>query len=326
MPAMTPCQHPADRRRTLFRAHDYVTRDAFDVVECQECGIATTSPMPTPDRIADYYPVGYHATPGRRRFPSAVVAIQRLLYASRARTTERLAGGRPGRVLDIGCGPGWLLQAFRRRGWQAHGVELTDASAAHAREVLGINVHVGPIEAWPWPEGYFDAVMLWHVLEHWTDPRVVLAKATSLLRPGGVALVAVPNFGSLEARATRDGWFHLDVPRHVVHATPRWLRGELRSHGLESVAMSYFAPEYDAFSFVQSAQNRLGLRHNLLYEVVRGRGGQMAGGRARWPEVALALLSAAPLGLLALPATTALALLGQGSSLTAFAVRRGQAA
>jgi SAM-dependent methyltransferase len=90
-----------------------------------------------------------------------------------------------------------------------------------------------------------------------------------LLRPGGVLLIAVPNFASPEARIGRAGWFHLDVPRHLVHLTPSTLRAILGSAGFRPVKVTHLVPEYDLFSFVQTAENRLGLPPNLLYDVLR---------------------------------------------------------
>jgi SAM-dependent methyltransferase len=248
--------------------------------------------------------------------------LQRALYGGRARAAERLAG-RPGRVLDVGCGRGFLLDAFRRRGWDPQGTELDERSAAHAREILGLPVLTGVFDAWPWPDGHFDAVTLWHVLEHLDEPALALERARRVLRPGGVLMVGVPNFASPEARLARDGWFHLDVPRHVVHLTPEWLGAALDESGFEVRRRSFFAPEYDAFSLVQSAENRLGLRHNLLYDVLRGRSAKVLGEGAGRLRTLSALALAAPLGLLALPATVLLGLAGAGSSVTLYAVRRG---
>lgn len=296
-----------------------MTGHDFAVGECPQCRLSVTIPQPDEAAIAAYYPAAYHGEAGTRRFPAAVEAFQRVLYGRRARAVERSCG-RPGRVLDVGCGRGHLLEAFRRRGWDVQGTELTESSAAHARDVLGIPVHVGPVGSWPWPDGHFDAVTLWHVLEHWPDPRVVLRAAHDLLRPGGVAWVGVPNFGSAEARATGASWFHLDVPRHMVHFTPRSLRSALEDAGLDVGRMTFGAPEYDAFSFVQSAENALGLRHNLLYDVLRARSARL-GSAPRPFEAFAALALAVPLGLLALPATALLALARQGSSMACYVVR-----
>lgn len=313
---MPACAHGGEPLEPLFAARDYVTGHAFEVRRCARCGLALTAPRP--DDPAAYYPQGYYRPQGARRFPSLVEALQGALYAGRARAVERLAGG-PGAVLDIGCGPGLLLQAFRRRGWRAHGTELSEASAAYAR-ALGLDVHVGTPASGPWPADSFDAVVLWHALEHWPEPQAALAQAAHLLRPGGALLVGVPNFGSLEARVARDRWFHLDVPRHLAHFTPGVLRAALRAEGLEPRRTSFVAPEFDTFSFVQSALNLLGLRQNALYNLLRGRRARVLGARAPLAEAA-SLLLAAPLGLLALPATLLLSLAGQGSSMAVLAVK-----
>jgi len=308
----------------LYAARDYITGDEFAVERCGECGAGTTVPPPAAEALAGYYPTGYYGVPSRARFPGVVERVQRLLERRRAHAVEQIAG-RPGRVLDIGCGHGFLLDAFRRRGWEVQGVELSDAAAAYAREALGVPVHVGPRESWPWPEGYFDAVVMWHVLEHWPDPHEPLRTASQLLRPGGVFMAGVPNFASPEARTTRDGWFHLDVPRHLAHLTPRWLRDELAGQGFEVRRFSYFAPEFDAFSFIQSALNRLGFRHNLLYDLLRGRAAKvLGGGGAGWAQSAASVALAAPLGVLSVPVTLALAAARQGSSVTVYAVKRSR--
>lgn len=320
--AVSPCPHPEAGSTVLFPARDYITGHRFEVSRCGACGLARTVPSPSPSALAAYYPPAYYGTSSSRRFPALVEALQRRLYGARARAVERLAGS-PGRVLDVGCGRGFLLDAFRRRGWQVQGTELDERSATFAREVLGIPVRVGEAGTGAWPDDHFDAVALWHVLEHLQDPAAALADAARVLRPGGVLMVGVPSFDSVEARLARDAWFHLDVPRHLVHLTPAWLEAALGAAGLEVRRRSFFAPEFDAFSFVQTIENRLGLRTNLLYELLRGRGAKLLGrSAATGLEAALALLLAAPLGLLSLPVTTALSLARQGSSVTFLAVKR----
>lgn len=316
---MTPCNHPEDRATRLFAARDYVTGEQFEVSRCGACGLARTSPPPA--QLAAYYPTEYYGTPGARRFPAPVELLQRWLYAGRARAVERIAGA-PGRVLDVGCGRGFLLDAFRRRGWQVHGTELDERSAAHARDVLRIPVHVGPPASEPWPDGHFDAVVLWHVLEHLPDPAALLVRARRLLSTRGVLVIGVPDFGSPEARLTRDRWFHLDVPRHLTHLDAAWLGSALEETGFEVRRRSWFAPEFDCFSLVQSMENRLGLPHNLLYDLLRGKTAKLRVGTAGPLKSAAALLLAAPLGLVGLPATVLLSGVRKGSSVTFFAVKR----
>jgi SAM-dependent methyltransferase len=219
---MGSCVHPVKELESLFDARDYVTGDRFEVRRCGACGLSLTWPPPQPSELIRYYPEAYYGDAGERRFVGPVERLQRTLYASRVRRVETAAGGRPGRVLDVGCGRGYLLDAFRRRGWTVEGTEISAPSSAHAREALGITVHLSQLEELCLPTGSYDAVTLWHVLEHVPDPASVLAEVHRLLRPGGVLLVSVPNFGSPEAWTAGPGWFHLDVPRHLYHFT----RGE----------------------------------------------------------------------------------------------------
>src|SRR5512139_362022 len=145
---MAACSHPAARAMKLFPARDYISGEEFEVLRCEACGLARTVPEPDPTRAAVYYPPAYYGEASAPRFPAVVERLQRVLYGARARAVERLAGA-PGRVLDVGCGRGFLLDAFRRRGWAVHGTELDDRSAAYARGVLGLAVETGPEARWP---------------------------------------------------------------------------------------------------------------------------------------------------------------------------------
>jgi SAM-dependent methyltransferase len=308
----------------MFPAQDFVTQHSFQIAHCLACGFDVTSPQPNPTEIGTYYPEGYYGDAGDRRFPWIVEVLQKALYAQRVRMVESVGHIRNARVLDIGCGRGLLLAAFRRRGWEPQGTELSETAARYARQVAGVPVEIGRVEEIRFPANQFDAVTMWHVLEHVPDPRVVLAEVSRILRPGGVLLVGVPNFSGFEARFFRDKWFHLDVPRHVTHLTKAALKQSLGEHGFHDRRWSGFAPEYDAFSFVQSALNGCGLRHNLLYNLLRGKQAKVIDGERTppWHGAASVVLGAA-LGILSLPATLCAGLLGQAGTMTVLAVKQG---
>ncbi len=310
------CSHAA--QTVLFPASDYITGDQFKIVRCDACGLALTMPRPT-DWSA-YYPATYYGSQDSKRFPGPVEFLQDSLYASRVRQIEKIRGGRKGRVLDIGCGRGLLLQQFQKRGWEVHGTEMDDKSAAFAREVLKLPIQTGDLASLNFPENHFDAIVMWHVLEHIPAVAELLREVKRFLKPGGIFLVAVPNFGSPEAQLSRDNWFHLDVPRHLNHFTRDTLLNELSSAGLVAREVSYFAPEYDSFSFVQSTLNNLGLRRNALYNFLRSRNAKVLN-KEQTPilQTVLSLILAVPLGLLSLVATTIAGLTGRGAAITIFA-------
>jgi SAM-dependent methyltransferase len=163
-------------------------------------------------------------------------------------------------------------------------------------------------------------VIMWHVLEHVPAVSTLMAEVKRILKPGGIFLIGVPNFGSIEARIAKAGWFHLDVPRHLNHFTKTVLLNELSSAGFAAKDCSCFAPEYDSFSFVQSTLNWLGLRHNLLYNFLRGKKAKVLNGGKSSPfQLFITLILAAPLGVLSLIFTTLAGLTGEGATITVFA-------
>ena len=98
-------------------------------------------------------------------------------------------------VLDVGCAEGYLAAALAARGCEVHGVErderAAEAARAHCAAVSTIDVEDAVARAAL--SGAFDAVVLGDVLEHLRDPWAVLGWAAARLRPGGIAVVSVPN-------------------------------------------------------------------------------------------------------------------------------------
>lgn len=336
--AARPCTHPLNKITNLFPACDFITGHEFKVAHCDECGFAVTTPKPAVHEIGAYYPAGYYGAAEQRRFPRVVEDLQNALYGLRVREVEAVAEVERGvptalgttvpttrKVLDVGCGRGVLLQEFRRRGWEIQGTELSEQAASYARQTLKIPVEIGSLETIHFPANHFDAIVLWHVLEHVIDPRALLAQINRILKPGGVLLVSVPNFASFEARVCKDKWFHLDVPRHITHFSDATLQEVLTEKGFEVRHKTGFAPEYDSFSFVQSALNFLGLRHNLLYDVLRGKAAKVLTGEpvSKW-QILASLMLGAVLGILSFPATLLAGFLGRGGTISMLATKQAQ--
>jgi SAM-dependent methyltransferase len=316
---MQSCAHAKTDCEILFPAGDYITGEKFEIAHCRQCDQIVTVPVPAD--IGKYYPIGYYGDASGRRFPAPIEWLQEKLYASRAKRVLGLLNRPNARVLDIGCGRGLLLREFQRRGCDVLGTEFSDDACRFARDVLKIPVKVGLIHDLNFPDNCFDVVVMWHVLEHVSDPRPTLAEVSRILRPGGIFLVGVPNFGSPEAKLTKAGWFHLDVPRHLSHHSRPALEKSLQVAGLRSVWAGFLAPEYDTFSFVQSLLNWLGVRQNFLYNWLRGRKAKVTNEGNSTGSLIATLLLAPILGVISLPATLLLGLCGRGSALTICAVK-----
>jgi SAM-dependent methyltransferase len=154
--------------------------------------------------------------------------------------------GAPLRVLDVGCGPGLLLDEARRRGWTARGVDLSAWAVGQAR-ARGIDALHGTLSDAAFPAGLFDAVFMVDVLEHLTDPVGTLLEATRVLRPGGSLCVVTPDADSAAARLLGSRWWGM-LPGHIV-LFPRAVTVELiRTLGYEvrgsRTAARHFSVDY----------------------------------------------------------------------------------
>jgi len=134
-----------------------------------------------------------------------------------------------GRLIDIGCNEGRGLALYRRNGFAAEGLELNSHAASAARN-RGFTVHETWIEDFA-PTEPFDVAVLSNVLEHASDPRVMLKHVKRILRPGGEVWISLPNAQSELARFASADWINWHVPFHIVHFTRARLTRLLEEEG-----------------------------------------------------------------------------------------------
>jgi SAM-dependent methyltransferase len=218
-----PRPYPPDSCLWCGDVLDAAEQDVFRAVVCRSCGVATTVPWPSDEQLEAAYGEWYRPNSGRFSGPGDY--ILRWSRGRLARRVDRLAP--PGAVLDVGAGDGTLVDALRRRGRDTLGIE---------RNSTGPFIEGKDIED---VSGQWAAVVFWHSLEHLRRPAEALAHAVTLLEPGGLLVVAVPNGRSLQARVFRHDWFALDLPRHLVHLDDRALRRRLAELGMTVQRVSF---------------------------------------------------------------------------------------
>jgi SAM-dependent methyltransferase len=315
-PAPPPCAVcGALAARPRFAIEDLAAR----IVVCVRCGTGRVHPPPDDAALASFYPDAYYGDEGAK-FRGPIEWLVRRVGARHARfLAQGLAPG--ARVLDVGCGRGVTLAALADQGFEAHGVERS-AAAAHGADPRA-QVRIAPtLAAAGYPDAHFDAVLIWHVLEHLREPAAALAEAHRILRAGGRLVVAVPNFSSWQARWAGPAWFHLDPPRHLHHFPLAALRGLVERSGFAIESEHHFSLRQNPFGWIQSAQNRAaGLPRNGLYTLLyeRGAGGDPFDARTRRALWAWLALGAAP----ALALSVAEAAGRSGATVHVVARRRG---
>ncbi len=193
-------------------------------LSCSSCGARTTDPWPSDADLDRAYAGWYRPESGR--FSGPLDALLRRSRAQLAARVDELAP--PGPVLDVGSGDGTLLDALHAAGRPALGLERA-SSRPDVREAEVTEL-----------DERFAAIVFWHSLEHLREPGRALEHAASLLRPGGVLIVAVPNVASLQARWFGERWLALDPPRHLVHLPARTLARGTRDAGLTVERVSFW--------------------------------------------------------------------------------------
>lgn len=208
---------------------------------CASCGAGITLPRLDAAELTSFYPDEYGPyDPAGGGLAARISGLIQGLQGHRALSTHPLSPLRertPGRVLDVGCGRGDLGAFLHERGWRVTGIEPS-AGACEAARARGIDARRGTIEDVELEEGAYDAAIFRHSLEHLTDPVAALRRAHGAIRPGGQALISVPNFGSWQRRRFGSRWYHLDLPRHRVHFTERALVVALERAGFETPELS----------------------------------------------------------------------------------------
>jgi SAM-dependent methyltransferase len=260
-------------------------------VRCAGCGVQLTWPWPTTDELDAAYASWYRPEGGRFSGPGD--AVLRLTRGTTAWTVDRIAP--PGVVVDVGAGDGHLLDALRRRGRDCIGLERDADATAHP------DLRDDELDELERPPGGAAAVVLWHVLEHLPEPRRAVAAAARLLRPGGVLVLACPNADSRQARAFGDRWLAWDLPRHLVHFTPRALEDGLRAEGFRIRRRGHLRAGQSVFCALHGLVGRVPGTVDL-YDAIRrpdARQAPLSGARRAWtvavagPLLPVAALAAA---------------------------------
>ena len=141
----------------------------------------------------------------------------------------------PGHVLDVGCGDGNQMRALDAA-YHPSGIEISAAlaeqAAAFFRQYGGDCVCAPALAGLQsLPENRFSAVTLRSYLEHEAQPLDVLKQVCRILQAGGVAIIKVPNYASLNRRVMGPKWCGFRYPDHQNYFTPKSLRAMGRAAG-----------------------------------------------------------------------------------------------
>jgi 2-polyprenyl-3-methyl-5-hydroxy-6-metoxy-1,4-benzoquinol methylase len=231
------------------------TSKNFTLHLCGACHCLFLSPMPGADEIAAFYPSQYWWNSQQKTgaLKKLETIYRKLALHGHISFIVRAAGNRTGLdLLDVGCGSGTLPGLLKQRGFQPVGVDFSAEAARVAETENGVRVFVGSLEQAKFPDECFDMVTLFHVMEHVSEPRGVLAEVSRVLKPDGVIVLQVPNIDSWQFKAFGAKWYGLDIPRHVIDYSRQSILKLLEDSGFVVRRVKHFNLRDNAPALVSS--------------------------------------------------------------------------
>ena len=234
--------------KNVLSAKDYtVSGETFVVVECNSCSLRFTQDVPDVASISPYYKSeNYisHTNTSKGLINRLYQSVRKRTLKQKRKLIEKATGITKGNLLDVGSGTGAFANEMKMAGWQVTGLE-PDADARTVGKQL-YNLELADINHfYKLPESSYDAITMWHVLEHVHDLQGYIAQLKSLLKENGKLFIAVPNYTSKDAAVYNEHWAAYDVPRHLYHFSPRSMKVLVEKHGLKIV--QYNPMWYDSF-------------------------------------------------------------------------------
>jgi 2-polyprenyl-3-methyl-5-hydroxy-6-metoxy-1,4-benzoquinol methylase len=252
-------------------AKDYtVSGETFEIWECKNCTLRFTQNVPQKEDIGKYYQSeNYisHSDTSTGMINSLYHKIRKRTLIQKKKLVETATGKTAGKILDVGCGTGAFLNVMQKAKWICTGIEPDQQARQKALELYGLKPRE-PENFYSLPAHSYDAITLWHVLEHVHELHPYMEQLKKLLAPGGRLFIAVPNYTSLDARIYKECWAAYDVPRHLYHFSPGAMKNLLDFHTirLDAIKPMWYDSVYVS---MLSQQYRTG-KSNTVKAIING--------------------------------------------------------
>jgi 2-polyprenyl-3-methyl-5-hydroxy-6-metoxy-1,4-benzoquinol methylase len=214
-----------------------VSGEEFQLVFDEVLELYKTEPQPSLEKLPSYYESEdyiSHTDAKRNLFEKIYHWVRTYMLSKKMALVDIQTKSDAKKVLDIGCGTGDFLAMAKKYKWEIAGVEPDSQARKIASEKTSVEIHennwLEEIE-----ENSFDAITMWHVLEHVPNVDAQIELLKKIIKPKGTIFIAVPNFKSHDAKHYKEFWAAYDVPRHLWHFSQKAIKGLFEKQNLEVV-------------------------------------------------------------------------------------------
>lgn len=256
---------------SVLSAKDHtVTDKTFAIWECKECTLRFTQDVPDAANIASYYQSeNYisHSNTSKGVINRLYQAVRKKTLRQKRKLIEQTTCKKSGSLLDVGSGTGAFVHEMQSHGWQVTGVEPDEGARKVA--TANFNTELKDISTFfELHEESFDAITLWHVLEHVHDLHNYIEQLKKVLKRDGKLFIAVPNYTSGDESVYKEHWAAYDVPRHLYHFSPASMKVLMEKYGLR--IQQYKPMWYDSFYISMLSSKYKNGKTNLFTAFLNG--------------------------------------------------------
>jgi 2-polyprenyl-3-methyl-5-hydroxy-6-metoxy-1,4-benzoquinol methylase len=203
----------------------------YRVVKCARCGLIFLSPRLTEKAILNLYSNQdyYVSEIAGQGYDEYLDVRHNWLNTFNKRLTQIARYQDAGKVLDIGCGPGFFLEAAQTKGYDVFGIDPSEYIVKVAREKFGEKIRQGVIESADYPQESFDLVTAFDTFEHVYHPLEWLEASQRILKKGGLLAITTPNPESMLSKISGRKWVSYKLPEHVYYWAPATIRQILKN-------------------------------------------------------------------------------------------------
>ena len=237
----------AEEADTVFVCNQTMTSTSFGTMNpiriwkrCRRCGLKYSAMQPTAQAVVEYCQRIAHEQRENGKAYGASEQNNAAKYQAMSKTRlENIEGilGKKDSLLDIGAGAGSFVAQALRDGWDAVGLECLPEACSQAQSLNGVQLIQGDLYEYS-SDKLFGAVTMFEVIEHLPRPREAIAKAASLLEPGGVFVIATPIGDSRYCKSIQpinDFWWN--EPGHLSYFDDAAMRWYIADAGLDVVSV-----------------------------------------------------------------------------------------
>jgi 2-polyprenyl-3-methyl-5-hydroxy-6-metoxy-1,4-benzoquinol methylase len=224
--------------KKVFVVEDFsITHEKFEIAECGDCALRFTNNAPDESVIGRYYQsAAYvsHSNTNKGIINRLYHIARRFTLNAKRAFVQKATGKAVGMHLDVGSGTGAFVYTMDKAGWSSIGLEPDEAARETAVKLFKADIFPAD-HLFSLPVGTYNAITMWHVLEHVHRLDEYVLQLKKLLAPRGKLIIAVPNYTSADAKHYGTHWAAYDVPRHLYHFSPASMRALMERHGLKVV-------------------------------------------------------------------------------------------